>query len=241
MRRLSLAICIALASVANAATESARSTKIDPEALLWVQRMSHTLSAADAFSAQIQASQAFTTEDGAERSRTLPITLDRHDHYGIRAHAGDRWVYYNRRFLSVVDQSLGVYANALVPGEFDLALTTAYGSYGIAVPLADFLFTDPSQALLGKISAASIEIPTMVGDTAAVQLRFAQPGIEWSLWLARNEQALPLRLELTYTDEVGKPRKSFEFQAWNLQPKLDQADFEFLPEQGMAKINFLTR
>src|SRR6266436_4811768 len=105
-----------------------------------------------------------------------------------------------RRLLST-RRKIKKYARLPVPegATIDGMLKEAVGRAGIDLPLADFLSEAPNKAFLTGVTSGRVVNMVTIDGAPYDHLFFSQPpGIELEVWLAKNEQAVPRRLIVTY-------------------------------------------
>ena len=59
------------------------------------------------------------------------------------------------------------------------------------------------------------------------------------VWIARNEEPVPRRIMITYTQIEGQPRFWAQFNEWDFSPELSDATFKFSPPDSATSVNFL--
>ena len=67
----------------------------------------------------------------------------------------------------------------------------------------------------------------MLSGVPADHFAFMEPGINWEIWIESGNNALPLRLAMTYKQVPNFLRFLVEFSDWNLNSKLSLDTFEF--------------
>jgi hypothetical protein len=80
--------------------------------------------------------------------------------------------------------------------------------------------------------------PLMVNRVPAEHFAFMEPGINWGIWIESGNNALPLRLSMTYKQVPNFPRFLVEFSDWNLNPKLNSDTFVFKIPANSKEIEF---
>ena len=140
-----------------------------------------------------------------------------------------RTVSYNRGKLAVVDYDAGVYSTVDVPDTIDAMLDHLFEKYGMSMPAADFLFSDPRQVLTeGATSARYLGSYELRGQPCH-HLAVRQEAIDYQLWVAAGDEPLPLRMLVSYKLLPAKPRFQVDFSNWR-RPLVDPTDARFAPE-----------
>jgi hypothetical protein len=141
--------------------------------------------------------------------------------------------------FTILDQEANVYAGADVPPEVGAALDRIFETYGFSVPIADFVYPDPYETLMGSVEAGSLVGRHFVDGTPCHHLAFSQEAIDWQIWIEDGPAPLPRKLVITYRNEPGSPQYAATFSEWDLEPRIAESYFEFRPPEGSGKIEFL--
>jgi hypothetical protein len=156
-------------------------------------------------------------------------------------YAGDRRnlnFYFNGKQLTVFDLNANVYAGIPLPPNIDAALNEMDTNYNFVVPLADFIHSDPYQALASKIKAGYYLGKSTIGGISTHHLAFSQEKIDWQIWIEDGKRPLPRKLVITYKNLPGSPQYSAIFSQWEFNP-LDESIFKFTPPSNANSIEFL--
>jgi hypothetical protein len=103
-------------------------------------------------------------------------------------------------------------------------------------PAADFLVSDPYPALLRDVSRVTYEETMDLDGTQCDVLRFQQLLIDKVIYVARVDW-LPRRVVYEFKVQKGpRPRFSFNFNSWNLNPTLSLERFEFKPPDKTDRV-----
>jgi hypothetical protein len=107
-------------------------------------------------------------------------------------------------------------------------------------PAADFMYSDPYAVMTKNLTHAIVVGPSRVNGVACEHFAYMEPGINWEIWIESGENALPLRLAMTYKQVPNFPRFLVEFSDWNLNPKLSTDTFVFKIPANAKLIEFGT-
>jgi hypothetical protein len=117
------------------------------------------------------------------------------------------------------------------------ALDWVFEQTGTVVPLADFLYADSYERLMGGVQRGEY---LGVHEAAAVpchHLAFEQATIDWQLWIDAGKDPLPRKLVITYKTEDEVPQYSVTIRKWNLAPRLSDELFVFTPPDGSSRVD----
>ncbi len=146
--------------------------------------------------------------------------------------------FYNGKTFTIYDVRTNTYAVTEVPPDIDGAMDYLFEEYGFTVPIADFLYADPFEALIPLASDGYIVGLHEVDGTPCHHLAFAQDLIDWQIWIEDGPRPVPRKLVITYKDEPGSPQWAARLSDWRFEPVY--ADhFDFNPPEGAARIEFL--
>ena len=117
-------------------------------------------------------------------------TLQRPDrvHVDTDGDTGHRTVVFNRGHLGVMSRTIKVYGEATLAPTLDEAIDQLANQYGMILPTADLLLSDPYDALTGAVGLAA-----HLGEHAAAgkpcdHLAFQTENVDFQVWV---EQARP--------------------------------------------------
>lgn len=223
--------------VANATT--AVRPGVDPKADEVLRKMGQTLAAAKAFSFRANDATDRTMESGqkVQFSKTVNVTVRRPDAV-VADTVGDledrKFVFAGGK-VSLLNRADNVYAQADVPDKIDAMFDALAERFGITAPLSDLAFTDPYAVLIDRVRQGTYLGLHSVNGVKAHHLAFRQEGIDWQIWIADGEQALPVKVVITYKEQPGFPQYVATLDEWNLSPKIDDATFTFTPPAGAKR------
>ena len=93
------------------------------------------------------------------------------------------------------------------------------------MPAADFLYSSPYDALIGKASTGGYVGRETVSGVACSHVAYRHPGVDWDLWVAEQGDPLPKRFRVT--DKTRTPARTVEvmFDKWVLGATVTDAAF----------------
>ncbi|MGE5271915.1 MAG: DUF2092 domain-containing protein [Thiohalocapsa sp.] len=239
--RLSLA-GLALLTPAMPAAYAAQPAKpaISQEAGSALLRMGKTLLSKE-YSFEVRTIRVYKDSSGRPLHifHTLDVLVRRPDRLRVTAIGDDgtRKLFYNGKSIALYGAEKNKYAVEAAPETIAAMLRQVMGRLQVNFPLADFLTDAPNKGFLtGAASGREVDTVTIEGAPYR-HLFFSQPpGIDLELWVDKSEQALPRRLILTYRSLPGQPSFIAEFAKWDFSVHPSDADFEFTPPEGAAKV-----
>jgi hypothetical protein len=224
-----------LAAPALHAATQQKKPVISEEASAALTRMGQTLRGAEQFSFQARTIRVYADANGQPLHifHTLKVVVHRPNRMlvDVSGDDGSSRLVFDGKTAVIYSAGQKKYASIPVPeGTIQAMMKEAMGRLGVDFPLADFLTEAPDKAFLSGISSGKVVDTVTIDGSPYLHLFFSQPpGIELELWLAKNDQALPRRLIVTYRDLPGQPNFIAEFSDWNLDIRPSDADFTFQP------------
>jgi hypothetical protein len=235
----------AIARAEEASPSSAKATsRIDPQALEVLRRMSTTLGAAKAFTYRSRSIVEVPAKTGQFITlfSAAEVALKRPDKLRARltGEAPHFDFYFDGTAASAFAPATKVYSTVEAPPTIDTMLPAMQQETGIRFPSAPLLFSDPYGVLTRNLISGIVIGPSVVNGHPCQHLAFRSPGVNWEIWVESGKRALPWRLAVTFTDRTNFPRVLVEFLNWNLNPWLKAGDFAFRRPAGAREIPFLS-
>jgi hypothetical protein len=151
---------------------------------------------------------------------------------------GDRQLWYDTKTVNLYDPATPFYASAAAPSDIDAMLDKAVKELGFSPPLADFLYSDPYQAVRGNVQYGIDLGVTVVNGRQCRSLAFVEKNIDWQVWIDTGPQLTPCKLVITYKTQPAQPQFSAVFTDWNFSPRIAAAVFTPELPPGTEKVPF---
>ena len=235
-------VTIVLALLVAGTAIGADEPTVEPRADMLLQRMGAVLAAAEEFTLTntFTSDETVSTGEIVQLEGTVEIALRRPD--GLRApiHGdfGSKQYFYDGTRMVFADGAHNTFAEAMVPSTIDGAMDEMWQTYGVKIPLVDFIVSDPYANLMENVESGFYAGIHQVNGVHCHHLVFTQAEIDWQIWIADGVLPLPQKLVITYKQEDGYPQYTALFSDWNLGPGLNDAVFNFAPPEGTIKIVF---
>jgi hypothetical protein len=213
---------------------------IEPRAAELVRRMSDRLTRLTAFALEAEEVYDEVPADTPRRQLTSirRVAVRRPDRL-VGDTAGDalnRSFWYDGRTFSAYDREQNVWASGTVPPTIDEALDWILDQTGTVIPLADFLYTDVYDRLMGDVQRG---VYLGIHEAAGVpchHLSFEQATIDWQLWIDAGSDPVPRKLVIAYKTEDEVPQYSVTIRKWNFEARVPEALFRFVPPEGAKRV-----
>jgi hypothetical protein len=167
------------------------------------------------------------------------VAVERPNHVAADA-TGDtlnRASWYDGRTVTVLDKEHNVYATIEAPGTIDATFDKLTDEYGVVLPLADLLYSDPYTVLMAGVTYGRYLGIHQAAGVDCHHLAFSQDTIEWQIWIDAGEKPLPRKLVISYVQEPGEPQYSAVIRRWNLDSAVPEGLFTFEAPEGAQKID----
>ena len=150
--------------------------------------------------------------------------------------AGVRRFYADGQNISLLDESMKLYATVPVSGTIDEVVDTLDEQYGFTPPLAEFVLNDPYQKFSKQIQSSVYRGKETVNGVECDHLGLTGEIADADVWVSRADH-LPQRFLATFKDREGRPQLKIDFFEWNLAATLGESFFAFDPPKGAERIS----
>ncbi len=204
---------------------------IDPLADETLRVMSDALREAPSFSFHAVTTTDVPLADGPfiEYAGETHIRVRRPDRLAatIRGDLGNENVWYNGRQLTVMNLDRNEYAVEDVPDTLDAMLEYIVNKYGVTLPLADFAYSNPYNAVMPDVLEGRYFGRHEVDGQSCHHLLFRQARIDWQIWIDATDLPVPRRVVIIHLDQDRQPRFKAHLSEWDLAADFPDDDFEF--------------
>jgi len=149
-------------------------------------------------------------------------------------------MWYDGKTWSILFFEEERYSRAKVPPTLDDALDKMMDEYGVSLPMADFLYSEPFDVLTEDAAEGFYAGRALVGGVPCHHLVFRQETIDWQIWIADGSRPLPQRTVITYKDLPGAPQFTVRFSEWDLATPATDGLFIFTPSEDLERVDFMT-
>ena len=104
--------------------------------------------------------------------------------------------WYDGKHVTVALHKDKVFAQARSPETIDATVDAATQRFGVVLPIADLLYSQPDKHLIGDDMTGGYQGRETVDGTDCHHLRFIAPAVDWELWLPEQGDPLPKRLKI---------------------------------------------
>jgi hypothetical protein len=170
--------------------------------------------------------------------RTLYVSRPNRLAAQTKADGLSKKVVYDGKTVTILNRTQNAYAVAKVPDKIESMLEKMVGTYGMNVPLVDFLYADPYAGLTAGVQTGQYMGLHTVGVYQCHHLAFSGKAVDWEVWVQSDDKQLPRKLVITYKQVPGKPRFEALISRWDLDPPSDYV-FKMTLPSGAEKIDLM--
>jgi len=196
---------------------------IDPRASAALRGMSRAIGGSQSFS--FRAESAMDEPLGpqspgqtAQYSRKARLVVHRPNRiFGEGEDGGEVFrFWYDAPNLTVLETPANMTSSVKVADRIDAMLDEVAEKYGLTVPLADFLFSDPYKVLTEAAHSGRYVGQDEVDGVMCDHLLFTEESIDWQIWIATTSPPVPRKFVIDYKAVPGRPQFTALLNDWNL-------------------------
>ena len=165
------------------------------------------------------------------------VTVRRPDRIAVRVTGDTDLVgWYDGDKLTFVADSQKVWARVSAEPTIDATLDRLAERLAMPMPVADFLYSSPYDALIDSTSTGGYVGRETVDGVATLHVAYQHPAVDWDLWVHEQGEPLPKRYRMT--DKTLTPPRTVEvlFSKWDLGATVTDATFTPVVPSGYERI-----
>ncbi len=147
--------------------------------------------------------------------------------------------WYDGKSVTLLHTDKNLYATFSAPKDIDAAADFAMEKYGLSIPVADLVYSDPYAVLIENVRSGFYEGLHMVNGVRCHHLAFTQENIDWQIWIEDGPQAVPRKVVITHKDLPGGPQYIAVLSDWDFSVRLPDILFTFEAPDDAEQIEFL--
>jgi hypothetical protein len=148
-------------------------------------------------------------------------------------------VWFSNGEFTLLKQPANVWARITAPPTISDAVDRLVDEYGIPVPFADLLTSEPQEFWLGK-EILSVEYvgEAYIDGLWTDHLAIRKPGVDMEYWIRQGEEPFPVRLSFQLLDEPGQPSHAARLFDWSTSVTTEELP-QFRPPVGSEQIEMV--
>ncbi len=239
-----VALVIAFTPAASTAQDPPSDTGVEEQALKILRQASEYLTQAKRFSFRARVTydveQAFGQKLQFGAVQNISVRRPNRAFASILRDDGNaRRVWYNGRYVTLLEEKENVYGTMAVPNNIDAMLDYVEEMGVVRIPVSDLLYSDLS-FLETRAQSGIFVGESRVDGVLCNHLAFRNETVDWQIWIEKGKRPFFRKFLITYKQEAGHPQFAARLDRWNLSPVLPDSLFAFSPPRGSERIRFLT-
>lgn len=234
-----LALVFAQPLMAATKPQPKKSPSVDQRAVDTLRQMADYVRSQPCFSVHLAVTREVILQSNLQldSDQAFDMLVRRPDHLAgdVESAAGERKFYYDGSTFTIYTPALKAYASVPAPPTID-GLFGELIKYGIEMPVADLIYSNPRGALLSNLVSAEYVGESLVDGLTTHQLAFQGKNADWQIWIQTGDMPTPVRLVITDKSQPGRPRYMVRFSDWDMTPTCDDSQFKFVPQPDDKKI-----
>ena len=215
---------------------------VEQYALDRLKQMSNTLTASQSFSYRSESSIELQSKTGQFITffTENEVALQRPNKLRMNLSGDTRnlQLYFDGSKVSAFHEDDNAYAVSPPLASIDEMLDFIMAKAQISFPSADLMYSDPYAVMTKNLTDATVIGDSMINSVEVEHFAYREPTIDWEIWIAKGEKALPMRLAVTYRQVERQPSFLVEFTDWKLNPKLKANTFDFKAPANATQVEF---
>jgi hypothetical protein len=238
---LVVSACLAVLTAAGCAREPTTPEAKRQRGDEIVRRMSDHLARAKTFTVETTDTRTRTRAGTEVTVRTTrQLTVRRPDRLALRV-TGDMDLrgWYDGSKLTFVSDPAKVWARANAAATIDDTLDRMAEQLAMPMPMADFLYSSPFDALIGPKSTGGYVGRETVGGVPCVHVAYQHPTVDWDLWIPEEGDPLPRQFRLTSKGATRTRTNEVTFDKWTYGADVADATFAADVPTGYERVQIV--
>jgi hypothetical protein len=216
---------------------------IEAEAEILLRQMSAYLAAAERFTfhAELIQDEVLPWGQIVSGEEAVEVAVRRPNGIWVdnRGEGTHRRFIYDGGTFALLDLEAYTYTSTDAPPDIDAMLDMLIDRFNIIVPLSDFVYSDPYEALIEGITGGIYVGSRVIDGTRVHHLAFTQETVDWQVWIEDGPRPVPRRLAIRYKNLPGSPRFVATLSGWDTNATLADHLFNTEPPAEARRIELL--
>jgi hypothetical protein len=143
---------------------------------------------------------------------------------------------YDGKTFTVLGKNLDAYTQSEAPGTIDQLVDVLRNKYGLEMPGADLLVSNPYEVLMPDVIDAKHIGRGVIDGIECEHLAFRNQDTDWQLWVEVGDRAIPHKLVITSKATAAAPQYTLVIKDWKTDVQADADTFAFQPPAGARKV-----
>jgi hypothetical protein len=159
----------------------------------------------------------------------------------IRAHRiggyADVALFFDGKTASIYGKNINGYAQFDAPGTVDQLIEALREGYGVALPGADLLLSNPYQVLVAGVEEGKHIGRGVIDGLECEHIAFRNFDTDWQLWVEVGKRPIPRKLVITSKTLNSAPQYTLRIKGWKTGVVPAHDAFAFTPPAGAKKLD----
>lgn len=223
----------------------AQEKKVDPNAVLILDRMSDIIGDLESCSFQlVSAYDAYNQmHDLVKKHSNSDVYMVGPDKMLINS-TGDKGhcqYFYNGSNLWYYSHDENNYGVIETPPNILQTIDSVFNAYAIEFPAADFFYPAFTDDLIESSLEVSRLENTVVNGLECYHILAVGKEISIQIWISNDALSLPVKYLIVYNKYAGNPQYEATFSGWQINPNLPDAMFDFTPPVGASPLRIISK
>jgi hypothetical protein len=169
------------------------------------------------------------------------VSVRKPDHIYVdyQSDLGSKKFWYNGKNITLLSVSHNSYSTIDAPPNIEDAFDILMKEHGFTIPLGDFLFRDPHNALMKNVLAGIYAGPGDVNGVDCQHLAFVEKYIDWQIWIQDGNEPIPRKVVITYKTMPNSPQYIAMLSDWKFKKSLPDSLFSADLPKDAKHIDFM--
>ena len=145
---------------------------------------------------------------------------------------------FDGKTVSVLGKNLNAYAQTDAPGTIDQLVDLLRNQYGLELPGADLLVSNPYEALMPDVITAKHIGQGVIDGVECEHLAFRNQDTDWQLWVETGDHPIPRKFVITSKATAAAPQYTLVIKDWKTDVEPGADAFAFQPPADAKHVDF---
>lgn len=147
----------------------------------------------------------------------------------------NRFLYDGQR-VTLHHLIANLYATMDAPATIDATLTRMEEEFGMFIPLADVITSDPGRRMMDGVDEITYLGLDEVDGVSCHHLFARQEDLDWEAWIEDGSMLVPRKIVIDFKNDEGSPTYTALLSEWDFSPHLNDAVFTQTHPLGARRI-----
>ena len=238
------ALAVALAAAVGISTGAfCQPASVAPEADQSLRAMCDYMAGLEQFSVQTDNTIEVVLHSGQKIQFDNPAKLSVKRPNKFRAERRgdivDQTFYYDGKTLTLFMKDENIYAAAVAPPTIEEAIDFARESLDVFAPGGDLIYKNAYDILMEDVVSGFYVGLSVIDGVKCHHLAYRGNETDWQIWIEAGDKPLPKKFIITSKWMTGAPQFAIHVGSWELDPKFDDAMFQFMPPDKAQETDFI--